>query len=194
MSGISADIGATRGLGSNAVAKNSTNRSAGSSLNMDDFLQLIVAQFQNQDPENAASSSDMLNQLVQMSTIQAITNITDATTMMYTASLVGKTVTVGEWTKDGLKEVVGTVTATGSYNGQPVIFVDGVSYTLDSIMAVGKLPPKEDPDKDPDLDPEHPIVPPETDKDPEHPVVPPETEKPPETGDGDDTPPATGTE
>lgn len=128
----------------------STNKKAGAnSLAMEDFLQLIVAQFQNQDPENAASSSDMLNQLVQMAMIQSITNITDATTMMYTASLVGKEVTVGEMGKDGkLKEIVGTVTATGTYGGEPVIFVDGVSYKLSSIMAVGRLPDPEPTDPD----------------------------------------------
>ena len=93
-----------------------------------------------------------------MTTIQAISNITDATTMMYTASLVGKEVTIGQYDKNGkLEEIVGTVTATGTYGGQPVIFVDGKSYSLSSIMAVGRLPdpdPKPDPDPDPKPDPE----------------------------------------
>ena len=101
------------------------------SLNMEDFLQMMVAQFQNQDPEDAASTTDMLNQMVQMSMIQAITNITDAVSLSYSASLVGKEVTVGSYDSDGkLKEIVGTVTGTGSYNGSPVVFVDGVSYNM----------------------------------------------------------------
>lgn len=120
----------------------STNTKSGStSLGMPDFLKLIVAQFQNQDPENAASTTDMMNMLVQMSVVQAVTTVTDATSMLYTSSLVGKEVTVGEYDNSGkLKEVVGTVTATGNYNGEPVVFVDGVSYKVSSIMAVGKLP------------------------------------------------------
>lgn len=142
MSNFSADLMNTAALGNGVQLKNGSNKPPSSSLNMDDFLQLIVAQFQNQDPENAASSSDMLNQLVQMSTIQAISNITDATTMMYSASLVGKEVTVGVFKDGKLEEIVGTVTATGTYNGESVIFVDGVSYTLSSIMAVGRLPEK----------------------------------------------------
>lgn len=134
---------------SNTTIK-STNRAAGSStLDMTDFLSLIVAQFQNQDPENAASSTDMLNQLVQMSVIQAITTITDATTMLYSASLVGKEVTVGKYDdKTGkMEEIVGTVTATGTYNGKQVVFVDGDMYALNEIMAVGKLPEIEEPEK-----------------------------------------------
>ena len=127
---------------SSTVAKTTKNKSAGSTaLDMTDFLTMMVAQFQNQDPENAASTTDMLNQMVQMSMIQAITNITDAATMIYSSSLVGKEVTVGQFDSDGkLQEIVGTVTGTGTYNGNPVVFVDGVSYNLSSILAVGRLP------------------------------------------------------
>lgn len=35
---------------------------------------------------------------------------------------------------------MGTVTGTGTYNNNPVVFVDGVSYSVSSIMAVGQLP------------------------------------------------------
>ena len=127
---------------SSTAAKTTKNKSAGSTaLDMTDFLTMMVAQFQNQDPENAASTTDMLNQMVQMSMIQAITNITDAATMIYSSSLVGKEVTVGQFDSDGkLQEIVGTVTGTGTYNGNPVVFVDGVSYNLSSILAVGRLP------------------------------------------------------
>ena len=127
---------------SSTAAKTTKNKSAGSTaLDMTDFLTMMVAQFQNQDPENAASTTDMLNQMVQMSMIQAITNITDAATMIYSSSLVGKEVTVGQFDSDGkLQEIAGTVTGTGTYNGNPVVFVDGVSYNLSSILAVGRLP------------------------------------------------------
>lgn len=113
-------------------------------LTMEDFLQLMIAQFQNQDIDNPASTSDMMNQLISMSTIQAMATMTDAATMSYAASLVGKTVTIGEYTSaSGLKEIVGEVTGTGTYNGKQVIFVNGKSYALSSIMAVGELPPTE---------------------------------------------------
>ena len=114
-------------------------------LTMEDFLQLMIAQFQNQDIDNPASTSDMMNQLISMSTIQSMKTMTDAATMSYAASLVGKTVTIGEYTSaSGLKEIVGEVTGTGTYNGKQVIFVNGKSYALSSIMAVGKLPPTEE--------------------------------------------------
>lgn len=122
-------------------------KKSGNTLDMDDFLTLMVTQLQNQTIDNNADPSDMLNQLVQMSMIEAITNITDATVMMYAGSLVGKEVTVGKVGADGkLEEIVGTVTGTGMAGGQQVIFVDGVSYYLSDIMAVGRLPEVEKPD------------------------------------------------
>ncbi len=136
-----ASLASTNSTNSTTATK---SKSDSLSLDMEDFLQMMVAQFQNQDPENAASTTDMLNQMVQMSMIQAITNITDAVSLSYSASLVGKEVTVGSYDSDGkLQEIVGTVTGTGTYNGSPVVFVDGVSYNMSSIMAVGRLPASE---------------------------------------------------
>lgn len=123
------------------IGSTGNSKSDAMSLQMEGFLQLMIAQFQNQDPENAASTTDMLNQMVQMSMVQAITNITDAVTLNYSASLVGKEVTIGTYDSDGkLQELVGTVSGTGTYNGNPVVFVDGKSYSMSSIMAVGRLP------------------------------------------------------
>lgn len=141
MSSYIGDIAAMTSTQSTSSVKKSSDTFG---LDMTDFLKMIVAQFQNQDPENAADTSDMLNQMVQMSMIQAIADITDAVSLSYSASLVGKEVTVGTFDSEGkLQEVVGTVTGTGSYNGSPVIYVDGQMYSMSSIMAVGRLPSTE---------------------------------------------------
>ncbi len=117
-------------------------------LDFTDYLQLMVQQLQNQTIDNTTDTSDMLNQLVQMSVVEMMTKVQDsletlveANTLTYAASLVGKTVTVGKYDDKGnLEEVVGQVTGTGTYQGTPVIFVDGEMYALSSIMAVGTLP------------------------------------------------------
>lgn len=134
------------------VAKNSTNTRAGADLDMTDFLTLMCAMFQNQDIDNTASTTDMLNQMVQMSVIQAISDIgsvvTSTSGLNYGASLVGKDVVVG--VNDGtgkIKEIEGTVTGTGVLDGQQVIFIGNDTYSLSDILAVGKLPaPKEEGD------------------------------------------------
>lgn len=121
-------------------------------LSFTDMLGLMVAQFQNQTMDNQASTTDMMNQLVQMSSMQAMTEmstqikeLTLANVMSYSASLVGKTVTVGVYNEQSkeTEEIVGVVQGTGTYNGQQVIYLDnGKGYFLSEIMAVGTLPPK----------------------------------------------------
>lgn len=117
-------------------------------LDFTDYLQLMVAQLQNQTMDNAMDSTAMLEQLVQMSTVQTMASlqtsmqtVADATALNYAASLVGKTVTVGKLNDDNeIEEIVGTVTGTGTYQGMQVIFVDGEMYPLSNLMAVGTLP------------------------------------------------------
>ena len=119
-----------------------------SGLQFEDFLQLMVQQLQNQTIDNTADTSDMLNQLVQMSTVEMLVSVQEslealvsANTLNYAASLVGKTVTVGQYDENGnIQEIVGTVTGTGTYQGTSVIFVDGEMYALNDIVAVGTLP------------------------------------------------------
>lgn len=125
-----------------------------------DMLQLMIVQFQNQTMDDTASTTDMMNQLVQMTTMQAMTSMEESITemtatneMLYTSSLVGKEVTVGYFQEDGsFVEEVGVVAGAGYYGGLPVIFLEGKEtffYTSD-IMAVGRLPDTtvEDPEDD----------------------------------------------
>ena len=130
--------------GVSATAKNSTNKRAGADLEMVDFLSLMVAGFQNQSIDDVASTSEMMNQMMQMSVIQAVNSltnlITQSTSLSYAASLVGKEVTIGQYINGELVPMVGTVTGTVTVSGQQVVFVNGESYYLTDIMAVGRLP------------------------------------------------------
>ncbi len=138
-------------LGATAVtAKNSTSRPNNTELKMEDFLKLMVVQLQNQTMDDTADTGEMLNQLVQMQMVTALSNMTDASVMSYASSLVGKEVTIATVDEDNnLQENVLTVIGTGLYGGQQVIFCDdGKMYQLNQVMAVGRLPEtdKEEPD------------------------------------------------
>ncbi|MDD3394446.1 MAG: hypothetical protein EOM28_10225 [Clostridia bacterium] len=127
-----------------STSKLTTKSTGDTTLDIDDFYQLMAAELQNQDMTNPMETSEFMSQLTQMSTIQAITDITNVSLISYAASLVGKDVTIGKTGSDGnIEELYGTVTATGMYSGEQVVFVDGKSYQLSSIMAVGKLPETE---------------------------------------------------
>ncbi len=131
-------------------AKNSTNTSAGSSLDMTDFLQLMVATLENQTIDDTADTSEMMSMMVQMSVVEALTNISEivstSSTLTYAASLVGKEVVIGQYVNGELMELSRTITGTGTLNGEQVIFTvnpdNGAdeSYYLTDIMAIGKLP------------------------------------------------------
>ena len=124
---------------------------ANNTLSFQDMLLLMVTQLQNQTIDNTADTNDMMNQIIQMTVMQAITDmksqvddLTEANILNYTASLVGQTVTLPVYDKEGklVGEKEGVVTGTGLYNGQRVIFIGDETYLLNQIMAVGKLPAK----------------------------------------------------
>ena len=123
-----------------------------SSLDMTDFLNLMVVQLQNQTIDNTMDTSDMLNQMVQMQMITALTNMTDASVMSYASSLVGKEVTIGVWNNGQLEEKVVEITGTGLSNGKQVLFAGDEIYDLSSVMAVGRLPGSDEKDEDKDED------------------------------------------
>lgn len=132
---------------------NVSKKGSNMDLDMTDFITLMITQMTNQGIDDTMDTSEMLNQMVQMQMIQSMVNMTDATTMNYAASLVGKEVTVGKLGEDGkLQELYGEVTATGTMNGQQVIFIGDEYYYLSEIMAVGKLPPPKEEDEDGDKD------------------------------------------
>lgn len=136
-----------------------SKRDPSGSLTFEDMLLLMVTQMQNQGIDSSMDTKDMMNQIIQMTVMQAITemksqvdDLTEANVLSYAASLVGQTVTLPIYDEKGnlVGEKEGVVTGTGLYNGQRVIFVGNETYLLNQIMAVGKLPEKpevEDPDK-----------------------------------------------
>lgn len=143
MSGYMGDITnyLSAGFTSAAATAKTSNVNSGYNLDMQDFLNLMVTELQCQSIDATADTSDMLNQMVMMQMVSALTNMTDASIMSYAASLVGKTVTVGQYDNQGvLQEVVGEVTGTGTMGGQQVVFVDDKYYYMSEIMAVGTLP------------------------------------------------------
>lgn len=151
MGSLMSDIGSmygTQKVGNTdvTIAKKGSN----SDLDMLDFISLMITQLTSQGIDDTMDTSEMLNQMVQMQMIQSMVNMTDATTTSYAASLVGKNVTVGKYVDGKLQEVYGEVTATGTMDGQQVIFVNDEYYQLSEIMAVGKLPPPKEEDEDGD--------------------------------------------
>lgn len=97
---------------SSTNTSNSTSTSASNTLNYNDFLKLMVAQLQNQDPLNPTDSSQFMSQIAQMSTVEqgintnskldqllVNSNISQASTM------IGLTLTAADGTTGVIKSV-----------------------------------------------------------------------------------------
>lgn len=113
-------------------------KKSGTSLNMDDFLKLMVAQLQNQDMNNTADTSQYTTQMAQFSMVQALTDLTELSKTTYSLSMIGKEVTLAESKADGsLNVITGTVEGVNLYDGDAQIIVNGVNYPMTSVMEVG---------------------------------------------------------
>jgi flagellar basal-body rod modification protein FlgD len=84
--------------GANAAAGNS-NASALSTIKPEDFLKMLITELQNQDPMNPTDNAQLLQQISEISNIQATSTLTQSLNALLTeqnlsaaSSLVGKTI------------------------------------------------------------------------------------------------------
>ncbi len=134
-----------------AVANNSE-------MSMEDFWKLLAAQLQYQDMSNPMSNSEMMSQMTQMASMNAMQSVSEAVAnfgtvtnnlsqvilTQYSTGMIGREVTVAV-VKDG--EVTGHkkgVVTGVDLTGAQYVYIDGEKYELSQIMSVGKVPEKED--------------------------------------------------
>lgn len=112
-----------------------------SAIAQDQFLQLLVAQLQNQDPLNPITDQEFIAQLTSLNTLQGIESLNASFAQMLQlqqltqgASLLGKTV---EYVPlGGGDPLTGTVDALGVQNGAFVLTVGTEQISLDQIVSV----------------------------------------------------------
>ena len=109
-----------------------------SALNQTDFLKLLVAQIQFQDPMNPQSNTDMAAQLAQFTSLQQATQSSSSLAMIQANSLVGSTVTVQ--VDSTHPPVTGVVQGVVFNNGTPQITIGGTNYNLNQVTSVTPPP------------------------------------------------------
>jgi len=107
---------------------------------MSDFIKMMVAELENQDPMNPMSNTEMLQQISQMRSITSndrltngIESLTLGQALSTASSLIGKTVT-GVNTL-GL-EVEGKVDKVTIENGEAKLYVDNSIIHVGSVTAI----------------------------------------------------------
>jgi len=108
-------------------------------LNQADFLKLLVAQLQNQDPMNPQSNTDMASQMAQFSALTASTDSSASLSMMQANGLVGSTVELQVDTNGTTTS--GVVQGVVMESGNPEIMVNGSLYKLNQVMQVAPTAP-----------------------------------------------------
>jgi flagellar basal-body rod modification protein FlgD len=132
-SGATPATAATLNAPKAAPATTSSNQSP-------DFMKLLMAQMQNQNPMNPQSSNDYITQMAQFSTVQGITQLNQSITSMVAlqgltqgVSLIGKTVT---YTNAAGNTASGTVGSVAMVGGQPQLVINNTNVSLSQIQSI----------------------------------------------------------
>lgn len=115
----------------------SSKNKPGSSLAVDDFLKIMVAEIQNQSPtgDSSGSKTDYLSQLAQFTMLDQMTALADSLNqmnMLNQVSLIGKSVTI----YNGGEDVNGIVDKVKFYNSQVYLQVNNKDYEIGLLMEI----------------------------------------------------------
>lgn len=127
--------------------KPSTSRTGSSSLGKDDFLKILMAQLQNQDPMKPMEDKEFIAQMAQFSTLEQTTNMTkmlekfinsqtQSDSILKYSEMIGKKV---EWEANGQKSSSGIVKSIKqNETGIQLILEDGTEISSTSVKKISK--------------------------------------------------------
>ena len=111
--------------------------SAGSDMDKDAFLQLLVAQMKYQDPLQPTSNTEYISQYAQFSQVEQMQNMAASTDLARASSLVGQQVYVKTTASNGeSKYVQGRVDYVVYENGKAYLAIEESLYSLEDLDTV----------------------------------------------------------
>lgn len=111
----------TTAINAATPAQTSINKSTSSAMGKNEFLKILAAQLQNQDPMNPSSNTEFVAQLAQFSSLEQLQNIANslsAMSLLQSAGLIGKTA-VAQFNDTN---ITGTV--------ESIMLQDSIAYVL----------------------------------------------------------------
>lgn len=134
---VTAGTTATTGTGITGAASKAT------SLGKDDFLKLLVAQLQHQDPLNPTDPTQFMSQLAQLESLEQMQNVnssleslTKSSSMQGATGLLGKRVTFLDAASDTTRS--GTVDSLKLTDGVVQVGINGSTVSLSDILTIGQ--------------------------------------------------------
>ncbi len=131
------DLNSILSTQSSASTTSSPTRNTTSELGKDEFLKILIAQMQNQDPTSPMDNSQFISQMAQFSALEQMQQLN--TTFQYNQaySLIGKTVSATVTGSDGKTSTVsGIVSGVTTYNDVPYLYINGNLLSLDADITV----------------------------------------------------------
>lgn len=111
---------------SGAIYSPSATTQSTSGLGKDDFLKILVAQLQNQDPTQPMDDTQFISQMAQFSSLEQMQQLNATYSYSQAYSLLGKNVSAQVTDSNGLpKTVSGTVSGVTTVSGVPYLNVNG---------------------------------------------------------------------
>lgn len=112
--------------------------SAGNDLGYDEFLQLLCAEMQYQDPLEPTSNTEYVAQLAQFTQMESMLNMQNSIESSKANDLVGKYVIVKTTssTTGDTEAVAGFVDYVQYENNQKYLYINGTRYSLDDVYQV----------------------------------------------------------
>lgn len=125
----------------NSIVSKAPTSTGTASLSQSDFMKLLTTQMQFQDPTNPMSSTDMVSQLSQFSSVQGMQQLNTSLTQMLLlqqvtqgANLIGKQITYA--TSGKSLASTGTVNSVAMANGQVQLMVGTQPISLSQVTSV----------------------------------------------------------
>jgi len=122
-------------------ATDTTVESSGSELNSSDFLELLMIQYQNQDPLEPVSDTESLAQMAEFSSLDLMEQMVASQNSSQMYSMLGKEVTyVAEDAVTGQEYAYqGTVDSVVTSNGTTQLYVNDQYIDLSQVQQVSQV-------------------------------------------------------
>jgi flagellar basal-body rod modification protein FlgD len=131
---ITSDATAQAASASGASGTETTPENPGSILGQDDFLKLMIAQLQAQDPLQPANTNEYVTELAQFTQVEQTTNLATASELSGAVQLIGHKVT---YNNGAGEQIEGVVQSVQSGTTGPTVTVEGVAgIKVSSVLEV----------------------------------------------------------
>ncbi|HEX3026311.1 MAG TPA: flagellar hook capping FlgD N-terminal domain-containing protein [Clostridia bacterium] len=125
-----------------ASSSTTSSSSSSNSLGMSDFIQILAAELQYQDPTQSTDNSQYMSQMAQFSVLEQIQSLSKSFNYSLSSQMVGKSVLYNTVVYDKSTAQYSTVTASGKVDAvdlssdTPTCFINGAWVDLSSIKTV----------------------------------------------------------